>query len=1161
MPKRSQDRYESWRNPMMAVQVWGPAWDMSMTSNGYFMEVLETGKMMRSTVIVVPTGGLAIADQQLPEPVPEVPTGEADVASVSYAPSILEDDKAIDDMLPRPEAEETPEEPPSDLVMTTGDQVVLELQQPPPGDRGVPVHDPPRKRLTGKQTPRPGQREMPPTLRALQAGGEWDHQELAEIEEFETERWEEKLEELMVYEHSGLLKWARGERLIAKDEEEFFAVKQAEAIAAQLEEALERKVRVKKLESQGATQEEEEVLQTRVVPLEEVRQDLQGWKEAFEKEYRSLVDGPVKPITSEEVKKMEERGVKIEVLPAKAIASKKPPNRRKGRVVVCGNYATERDHQDVSVGGVCAMTVRGVVHAAACDDLALGSIDVSGAFLQAPRRETKVVTIVQPPRLLQLLDIVSSDERWLVECALYGMIESPGDWAAFRNSGLKVMSWTWNKVNYWLERTPEQHLWKVKKQGAEGSTTAGWIAVYVDDFLVAMKSEEIGGAFQAIKNTWKCSQEEMVSAHKSMRFCGYEIKQTETGGYYIKQEGYLRDLLDKYQVTGSESQPIPKIEDEEDELDPPLEEIRRAQTIVGELQWIAQRTRPDVAYGIGVLSRLIHRRPGWVNQTGQYLLRYLNGTPALGLRYEKVDRNSSEMQEMKVLADTSFGPPHEKYRSVQAVVIEHGSNVLAWESSRQAFVTQSTAEAELLGYNEGYQMGEAAASLLSVLEMEVNRKLQGDCKAALAQILGDTGPWRTRHLRLRSAKLREALREPTMKWSAEHKNGCDLSADGLTKALQGRAFEKFVSQLRMESCTDHFQPSPQVAKFSVGKRQTATSVAVGACLVAGLAMVGVDVTVASLLLATGYLLREVVGRAMQSPEDPQQDRNRTLQKKLQKDDIEGTPYGFDRSGTVPLSAGAGILQVGRNPQGHEKHGRSPGIRAFRVPPVRVGSHGSSEASSAASSRPADASQSAGGYVANSGPASSSARARGRDAMGWHERRSGSREDQPSVPNQRDAVLVDVNQLQEMLQNLTVQSARDSLQGDCEREGEAATSSEAAGSDADTLHQQPWLRPQFRTVNRASKDKWCFTLRKEGWLVRVHHKTRVQRFHPVHSSTPIDCAELEPRRVTIKVWPEWQVEEDQWTNPTKDKSSDWIGYTFFKIVQVPSADYGFELVGP
>ena len=221
---------------------------------------------------------------------------------------------------------------------------------------------------------------------------------------------------------------------------------------------------------------------------------------------------------------------------------------------------------------------------------------------------------------------------------------------------------------------------------------------------------------------------------------------------------------------------------------------------------------------------------------------------------------------------------------MQAVVIEHGRNLLAWESTRQAFVTQSTAEAELIGYNEGLQLGEAAAALLKVLEMDVAKRLQGDCKAALAQVLGDTGPWRTRHLRLRSAKLREALREPAMQWTAEHKPGADLSADGLTKALQGRAFDHFVQLLRMESCTDHgdMVTGPKVASVSVKQNSMVKAVAVGACVAAGVALLEIDPTVAGVVLVAGSVLWEVVGRAMKSPETRKKTATRSLNKNSKK---------------------------------------------------------------------------------------------------------------------------------------------------------------------------------------------------------------------------------------------------------------------------------------
>jgi hypothetical protein len=202
-----------------------------------------------------------------------------------------------------------------------------------------------------------------------------------------------------------------------------------------------------------------------------------------------------------------------------------------------------------------------------------------------------------------------------------------------------------------------------KEAGEKQGTTAGWVAVYVDDFLITMNREELPSAFAAIKKRWKCSEEEYVTTDKAMRFCGYEVMAMKDGGFLLKQEGYVRDILDKYQVQGVEAQPVPRIEGEEDEENHEEECIKQAQTLCGELLWLAGRTRPDLSYGTGLMSRMIHRRPKMVIRVAHQMLRYLNNTPSLGLRYWPVAEESEDWRTLRVLADTSFAPPHEKYIS------------------------------------------------------------------------------------------------------------------------------------------------------------------------------------------------------------------------------------------------------------------------------------------------------------------------------------------------------------------------------------------------------------------------------------------------------------------------------------------------------------------
>ena len=131
----------------------------------------------------------------------------------------------------------------------------------------------------------------------------------------------------------------------------------------------------------------------------------------------------------------------------------------------------------------------------------------------------------------------------------------------------------------------------------------------------------------------------------------------------------------------------------------------------------------------------------------------------------------------------------------------------------------STAEAEMMGYVEAASIAESVASLVEVregvpstvatadsmddgdlvtqeIEFEdkpfaeatgevVQRAIYGDNTAAISVLSLPDGPWRTRHLRLRSSSLREKLTRKAI-WALRHVPGSLLVADHLTKAVNPR---------------------------------------------------------------------------------------------------------------------------------------------------------------------------------------------------------------------------------------------------------------------------------------------------------------------------------------------------------------------------------------
>ena len=164
----------------------------------------------------------------------------------------------------------------------------------------------------------------------------------------------------------------------------------------------------------------------------------------------------------------------------------------------------------------------------------------------------------------------------------------------------------------------------------------------------------------------------------------------------------------------------------------------------------------------------MHRKPADVALQARALLGYLKATADWGLHYEKCDGEASfgDMGELKyqslkhveAYSDASFAPVGEQFKSVQGTIVAVAGCAVLWSSSRQPFVSGSTAEAELLSYMECHQQAEGVASLLECLtRSDVQRCVYGDNRSALSLCMGDVGAWRTRHLRLRAAGLRSAV--------------------------------------------------------------------------------------------------------------------------------------------------------------------------------------------------------------------------------------------------------------------------------------------------------------------------------------------------------------------------------------------------------------------
>lgn len=840
-------RTSDWQAPSQMVTLLGPAADMTMTSGGYFAE-LPNGKFIRTTAIVVPkfmSKGEEVQSMQVmpPDTVnPQLQDAQPQDALDFQADvqgeggSILgahgqEAQRGEEEPLFNPEAES--------LEVVT--QLELAILPDVPARQQPEVSNKPRRKIIGKQTAVPYANKSPALLRfALSAGGEWQHGSGDGSDQDEAFWTTQKRlhDECEAEQHLMLLQ----HRAIGEVIQEMASFVMEDG-GQECEMGLVRKLHQERsglearLKVMQAVEEEvqQEVLQTKTVSTQELRRDPDPWYEPFKDEYDNLVRTVIKPLNGEQTKELINNSEKVERVPGKVVATIKPPFKRRGRIVACGNFAATTSDFETAASAIDTISVRAVLRLAADRQWQVSSTDIKQAFLNAPRLEKpKCTTLVDPPQFLRDLQVVAPNETWQVVGALYGFSESPRDWGLHRDRVLAKKRWTIDNTVFYLKETNERHLWELKSQAAgEGVVTRGYVCIYVDDILVTADAAAANSFLDALQTVWECSPPETATVDKAMKFCGYEIQALPGGGLKLGQPSFVQELINKHNVTGEENTAAPKISNPPDE-DYDIQTLRTAQGLTGELQWIQSRTRPDLCYIVGCMSRWLHRKPGFVISLAQHTLRYLRKTKNYWLHYEPAKKDDwgedqvlhrpRAMDQLEVYVDTSFGLEHEQSRSVQGVLIEQAGSAIMWTSGRQPFIAASTGEAELLGYSEGHQEAESVGSLLGELGMDLRYILYGDCRAALSLASTDSGTWRTRHLRLRAHRLREALRysnvpheeDESPKWIARHLDGHRLVADGLTKSLQGALFQKFVSRLGLH---DSVQCRDQETTSSIKKVQ------------------------------------------------------------------------------------------------------------------------------------------------------------------------------------------------------------------------------------------------------------------------------------------------------------------------------------------------------
>ena len=118
---------------------------------------------------------------------------------------------------------------------------------------------------------------------------------------------------------------------------------------------------------------------------------------------------------------------------------------------------------------------------------------------------------------------------------------------------------------------------------------------------------------------------------------------------------------------------------------------------IGALIYLANCTRPDIAFAVNLLARH-SAAPTKRHRSGvKNIFRYLQGTKDLGLFFQFQKNQDSDMIGY---ADAGYLSDPHNARSQSGFVFLHGGTAISWKSSKQTLVATSTNHSEIISLFE-----------------------------------------------------------------------------------------------------------------------------------------------------------------------------------------------------------------------------------------------------------------------------------------------------------------------------------------------------------------------------------------------------------------------------------------------------------------------------
>jgi len=277
------------------------------------------------------------------------------------------------------------------------------------------------------------------------------------------------------------------------------------------------------------------------------------------------------------------------------------------------------DYEETYAPVVRYESIRTLLAKAATEDLEIKQFDVKTAFLHGELKQDIWIELPEGPW--------PENERIVkLRKSLYGLKQSPNCWNRKFDEFLR---------SYELEKSPADNCIYIGKKNNEKL----YLALYVDDGLALSTSTKMLDQFlEELRIKFE------VKINEPRYFVGLEIERNRgMKSIKIHQTSYIQKVIDKFRMLDAKTASVPlnPTIKYSSSMCPKLAEEKAIMAekpyneLLGSLQFIANLTRPDIAYAVNLLSRF-KANPGNQHWEGaKYIIRYLKETSNQGLIYVK----------------------------------------------------------------------------------------------------------------------------------------------------------------------------------------------------------------------------------------------------------------------------------------------------------------------------------------------------------------------------------------------------------------------------------------------------------------------------------------------------------------------------------------------